>query len=431
MVACSQVCVRRLAKGSWAVQMQFWRFLANERVTTEKVIEGWSERTREAAAGRHVLAIQDTSEIKFATTPDNRRGLGKIKKGNAFGVLLHAMIGVDANSGSLLGLVSGKVWSRAGDTATSHAKRTLEDKESGRWISTAAATEAVLSEAARITVVHDREGEFYANWASYAHADGTGGRVHQLTRMMTDHALLKGGTVRTSVAALPAAGKGTIELRERTNRAARTAHVVLRFGAVDLKRPRNTPEKGLPASVRVQVVEIAEPHPPKDAEPVHWILLTTHAIETAADAWRVVGWYRQRWTIEQLFRTLKLQGLRIEDSQLASADRLCKLVAIAAKAAAITLQLVQARHGRGSDPARLSFTPHEIKVLVALNQRMQGRTARQKNPYPPDSLAWAAWIVAKLGGWHEYEAKPPGPITMHHGLTYFRTFAAGCELQLA
>jgi len=40
--------------------------------------------------------------------------------------------------------------------------------------------------------------------------------------------------------------------------------------------------------------------------------LTTHAIEDAAMAWRVVGWYRQRWTIEQFFRTLKQQGLQLE-----------------------------------------------------------------------------------------------------------------------
>ena len=56
--------------------MQFWRFVANDRVTVDKLIAGWSERTRGAAAGRHVLAIQDTSEIKFATTKDDRRGLG-------------------------------------------------------------------------------------------------------------------------------------------------------------------------------------------------------------------------------------------------------------------------------------------------------------------------------------------------------------------
>src|SRR5215813_4558280 len=137
MVACTNVCVRRLAQGSWAAQMRFWRFLANERVTVEKLIEGWSGRTQVAAAGRHVLAIQDTSEIRFATTPENRRGLGKVKKGNSHGVLMHAMIGVDADSGALLGLVGGRIWTRKGDVETPHAKRRLTDKESARWVVTA------------------------------------------------------------------------------------------------------------------------------------------------------------------------------------------------------------------------------------------------------------------------------------------------------
>ena len=42
---------------------------------------------------------------------------------------------------------------------------------------------------------------------------------------------------------------------------------------------------------------------------------------------------------------MKTQGLRIEDSQLESAERLMKMVAIAARAAAIVIQLVQARNG--------------------------------------------------------------------------------------
>ena len=68
MVACATVCVRRLAQGRWSAQMRFWRFLANDRVTPDKLIEGWSEQTQLAAAGRHVLAIQDTSALKFTTT---------------------------------------------------------------------------------------------------------------------------------------------------------------------------------------------------------------------------------------------------------------------------------------------------------------------------------------------------------------------------
>jgi hypothetical protein len=72
----------------------------------------------------------------------------------------------------------------------------------------------------------------------------------------------------------------------------------------------------LPESVQLSFVEVVEPHPPKGAEPVHWLLLTTHALASAADAWQIVAWYKERWIIEQFFRSMKTQGLRIEDSQL-------------------------------------------------------------------------------------------------------------------
>src|SRR5882757_6975111 len=420
MVTCADVCVRRLAQGCWSTQMRFWRFRDNERVTVDKLIEGWSDLTPSAAAGRHVLAIQDTSDIKFATAPDNRRGLGKVGKGNVHGVRLHAMLAVDADDGALLGLVGGQVVTRQGDVGTSHAKRTLTDKESSRWVSTAERAKEVLAQAATITIVNDREGDFYAHWS---HTPGA--NVHLLTRLMNDHAVAEGGTVRSVIARKPVAGKAVIELRERINRRPRAAHLSIRFGSMTLQRPRNTIEKGLPATIQVSVVELREPRPPKDAEPVHWILLTTHAIETLDQAWQIVRCYQQRWIIEQFFRTLKLQGLRIEDSQLASADRLCKLVALAAKAAAIVMQLVQARDGRDTQPASLAFNQEEIKLIAILNQRMQGSTARQKNPHLNNTLAWAAWVIAKLGGWHQYEAKPPGPVTFHNGLATFRTFFQG------
>lgn len=423
VVARSTVCLRQVAQGDSAKNMQFWRFVSNPRVSVDKLIAGWSERTREAVVGRHVLAIQDTSELKFATTEDDRRGLGKVKKGSAYGALLHAMIGVDADSGVLLGLVGGRIWTRQGDVEIPHAERPLEEKESERWVDTAKQAKESLAGAAMITLVADRESEFYANWALSPAAN-----VHMLARLMKDRAVVKGGTVRKALSRLPVAARAVIELRERPDRSARTAHLSLRFGSMELRRPRNTIEKGLPANIPVKVVEVVEPNPPNNAEPVHWILLTTHDVSTLEQAWQIVGWYRQRWIIEQFFRTMKSQGLRIEDSQLTTADGLCKLIAIAAGAAAIVMQLVQARDGKDTQPASLAFTEHEIKLIALINQRIQGKTVRQKNPHSPDSLAWAAWVIAKLGGWHEYEAKPPGPITFHNGLTAFRAAASILKL---
>jgi hypothetical protein len=425
MVARQDICLRRLSEGERAQEVGFHRLLANDKVTVERLIEGWSEQTVLAVAGRHVLAIQDTSEITFATTPKRRRGLGEIGKGRGRGLLVHAMVAVDAASGSCLGLVAGRVYTRHGRVKTPHAKRSLKDKESRRWIDTASQAKTVLAKAATVTIVADRESDIYAEWATLP-----GGNIHLLTRVMHDRAVADGGTVYRVMATLPFGATRSLDLLATHKRAARRTKVSLRFGKVEVCRPSGPDAKDLPKTVSLTCVEVVELHPPEGVEAIHWRLLTTHHIPDVVAAWQIVDWYRLRWTIEQLFRLMKTHGLRIEDSQLASAEVLIKLAAIATKAAAAILQLVQARDGKGGEPAGNAFSTSDIAVLDSLNARYQGRTALQRNPHPRHSLAWAAWIIARLGGWNGYpSSKPPGPITLRHGLEYFQAIAKGWVLR--
>ena len=88
MVMRQSICLRRLGEGSRAREVGFGRLLANDKVTVERLIEGWNIQTRCAIAGRHVLAIQDTTEINFRTTKDRQRGLGEIGKGIGKGIFL-------------------------------------------------------------------------------------------------------------------------------------------------------------------------------------------------------------------------------------------------------------------------------------------------------------------------------------------------------
>jgi hypothetical protein len=413
-----------LARGRRGQVVGFCRFLANGRVTVESLIAGWGTAASIACAGRHVLAIQDTSELNFATTAEHRRGLGEIGKGVGRGLLLHAMLGMDADTGGVLGLVAGRIWTRAGRASVPHGKRPLSEKESERWLSTAEAAKPVLAAARMVTEISDREGDLYAKWARTP-----GSNFHLLCRAMSDRRIKEGGGRLSSAPLLPA-GTADIELRARPGRPARKAKLVVRFGQVSLKRPDERIEKGLPATVQVSLVEVAEEDAPTGAEPIVWRLLTTHPVEDAAMAWRVVSWYRLRWTIEQLFRTLKQQGLQIEDSQVETAERLIKLTAIAARAACVIMQLVQARDGKSAQSADVAFTPAEVQTLHALLPELEGATALQKNPHPPNSLAWAAWIIAKLGGWDGYpKSKPPGPITFGHGLQYFQAVAHGRSIR--
>ncbi|MGL3105893.1 hypothetical protein [Bradyrhizobium sp. BR 1432] len=93
MVVGKTVCLRQLSRGNRALEVRFNRFLGHDKVTVERIIESWSESTVAAVEGRHVLAIQDTSEIHFNTTPQRRRGLGEIGKGNNHGVLAASAAG--------------------------------------------------------------------------------------------------------------------------------------------------------------------------------------------------------------------------------------------------------------------------------------------------------------------------------------------------
>jgi hypothetical protein len=422
MATHQSVCVRRLAAGSRSGIVGFGRFLANPKVTTEALIEGWSVGASKACQGRHVLAIQDTSEITFATTPERDRGLGKIGKGGGRGVLLHPMLALDAGSGALLGLVTGRIWTRDGQVQRPHAERPLAEKESERGLTVAEAAKARLADAAMVTEISDREGDIYLKWASLP-----GPAFHMLTRAMTDRKIKEGGG-KLSSAPLNAGGAASVTIRAQPGREARAARLDLGYGQVTLKRPHSA-GKEAPKHLTVSLVEVREIDPPAGVKPILWRLLTTHPVEDAAKAWQVVAWYQQRWVIEQFFRTLKQQGLQLEDSQVETAERLLKLTAVAASAAALIMQLVQARDG-SAQSAEIAFTPAEIDTLRALIPRLEGRTALQKNPHPEGSLAWAGWAIAKLGGWDGYpKSKPPGPITFRHGLQSFRSLAQGWSLR--
>lgn len=424
MVAGKDVCLRRLSKGDRALEVRFNRFLGNAKVTAERIIGSWGESTVAAVAGRHVLAIQDTSEIHFNTAPQRRRGLGEIGKGNNHGVLLHPMLAVDADNGNCLGLLSGKIWTRKGRRTVSHDLRDLSDKESQRWIETALASKPLLAGAAMVTFIGDRENDIFAFYISV-----TDEQCHALVRNMHDRKLANGTGLYAAIECIPVQDRRPIRLPARAQRPERPALLELRFGTVALARPQTKFLRHLPKSLSLTVIDVREINPPADVEPLHWRLLTTHRLANAQDAWQIVEWYKQRWIIEQFFRVLKTQGFRLEDSQIGTADRLLKLVAIAAKAAIITVQLLQARDG-GQQPAHIAFNASEVAALTALNQQIEARSKRLRNPHPPDGLPWAAWIIGRLGGWDGYQSsKPPGPITFKSGLEYFYAVAAGWSLR--
>lgn len=190
----------------------------------------------------------------------------------------------------------------------------------------------------------------------------------------------------------------------------------MRFATMTLARPNRRFRAGLPDGVEVQLVDVREIVPPGGVQGVHWRLLSTQPVEDAAQAWALVDRYRKRWAIEQMFRTLKTQGFDIEGVRIEAPPPRDKLITAALIAAVAIQQLVHARDG-GPGPLRPctdAFEPEDIPLLEAFCAKLEGKTHRQKNPHPKGSLAYAAWVCARLGGWTGYYGKP-GPVVMLQG----------------
>lgn len=426
MISRQDVCLRRLADGR-AQEVQFGRWLANDKVTPDALLANAYARTAAVAAGRHVLAIQDTSELNYQAHVGRVSGLGMVGNGSDAGLFVHPLLAVDADNGVCLGLAHLHQWKRMAKADPHYQRLPIEDKESYRWLQVAQAGKQCLREAAMVTVVADRESDIYEEWTRLPDA-----RTHLLTRACHDRNLAAGGKLYAWLDAQPIQGHHEFDVPARLGkRSAHRARLSVRFGRVAIKRPNNCSDPHAPKQIELSVIEVKElPNSViGNEEPIHWRLITTHPITCLEDALRCVGWYRQRWNIEQLFRTLKKQGLKIESSQVETAEGLSKLVCLALQAAVRILQLTLARDGGNDAPASNVFDEQEIKVLRRILPTLEGKTQKQKNPHQPGSLAQAAWVVARLGGWKGYasEAKS-GPITMCHGLQRLEAICHGWHL---
>jgi hypothetical protein len=418
------VSVRKLGDGR-AEQVKFRRFLSNDSVTVEEMVSYRAVLAARAAVGRHVLAIQDTSEINYEAQRGRKRELGTVGNGTDVGLFVHPILGIDAHTEQCFGLLHAQVWRRRKRKTTNYKHLPIEAKESYRWLKGATQAKARLAEASMVTIMDDREGDIYEKWARLPDH-----QTHLLTRAAQNRSLAGGGTLFPTLAGFPEAHRYLLDVSAQPGkRSARQACIAVRFGSVRIRRSSCSDPKA-PEEIELYAVEARELDPPRGEKPICWRLVTTHTVETVAQALRVIGWYRLRWHIEQLFRTLKRQGLGIEQSVIEDGVALEKLAMIALIGACITMQLVLARAADGQDaPAERVFDEEEIETLHALQSKLQGRTAKQKNPYHPGTLAWAAWTIARLGGWTGYESeRSTGPITMRDGLQRFNSLVDGYRL---
>jgi IS4 transposase len=428
LVARPGSCVRRLA-GTRAREIQFTRLLRNASVTATEMAAHAAERTAARAARRDVVVIQDTSELALGGRRAKASGYGPVGKGGALrGLLLHAVLAVDAGTGGVLGLVDAKVWNRRGGKVTDRRSRKTSNKESQRWLDGTMRAGEVLAAANSITGVSDRESDIYEHFARRP------SHVHLIVRACQNRTIETGDADQTNllfahVDSLPEQGRIEVKIPAAPGRKARTAELAIRFSRVVLCKPLHGAAPDLPATIALTVADVRETSTPQDGKPIHWRLLTTHTVANLGEACRIVDLYRMRWTIEEFFHTLKTAGFNIEAADIGDPKVMIKFVTAATVATVTVMQLVKARDGTTGQSLADAFDPADQPILEAVSARLQGKTERQKNPHPKGSLAFAGWVIGRLGGWTGYYGKP-GPRVMRQGLDDFQRIKYGTSLKL-
>lgn len=407
------VCIKALG-GNRATEVAFNRFLGNKNIELEAISDALAKKTNETCSGRsHVLCLQDTVQLTYPTQAIKKNNFGPTGDRDTKGLFVHPGVIVDASNRDVLGVSSIITWCRDELLAEQSKKkpRGIEEKESIRWIDTAMNAKKNISEVKMITVVGDRESDIFEVFERVPDK-----RTHLIVRASHDRILEGGEKISECLSGIDSAGTHEIELPAITGkRKARKATLSIKYTKISMCKKGS--EKPLSIfCVCAREISIV----PKGETAISWVLLTTHVVDSLGRAIQILTWYTWRWIIEQIFRTMKNKGLKIEDSQIEDPKKLQVLSMLCIATAIKVMLLVESRDGGNNRAASDLFTKEEIALLFLICKKLEGKTAKQKNLYEKDTMAWAAWIVARVGGWNGYRSEsPPGPIVMLRGLQKF------------
>lgn len=424
MLSKQTVILNRLAEGRKDL-LAYHRFFNNEKVDTKKLIESITHDCSKQVEGRRLICLEDTTEYNF------QHHFKRIKKGELgptgndkdIGFFAHPTLVLDADLDVCLGFSHLELWHRdfnkQNKDERGYKSLPIEEKESYRWLSSCEKSKQRLKGSTHITFIADREADIYELWERIPDGD-----TDLIIRCRTDRKLYQEDqTLFTKVSSQPALGSYRFMVKEnqKKGRSKHEAELEVRSAKVKINRPAKVKGQYLDY-LELTVVEAREKDSTVKAgePPVHWYLLTTKSVNTFEEGRAIVSDYSKRWQIEQLFRISKHQGLDMEASQMETGKALMNLCVMALQVAMKVLQLTQMRDGSADVPAELAFTKEQVSVLEKVERKYEGKTEKQKNPHVKHTLSWAAWIIARLGGWKGYRTQStPGPITFHRGVLEF------------
>jgi hypothetical protein len=404
----------------WAAVKAAYRFLSNPRVSEEGILCGHFEctRSRVQQTSGPVLVLHDTTEFSYQRESAAALGLlhrqklnrgGRLRPYTTCGLQMHSSMAVTLD-GLPLGLTAVKFWTRSKFKDCNALKRKInptrvpiEEKESYRWLENLRQSAELLGDPARCVHIGDREADIFELFCTAVEA-----RTHFVFRTCADRlAGERGLTVAAEMQMPDACALRRLQI-QTADGALETVLMEVRYRRLTVHPPIGK-EKRWP-SLELTVIHAIECGEPAGREPVQWKLLTSLPVHSVEQAMEKLRWYALRWKIEVFHKILK-SGCKAEESQLRTAERLVKLIAVFCIVSwRIFWMTMLQRTDPGAD-ADLALTEDECEALKHAfpSKPAAGKKRRTLSEY--------LLCIARLGGWLARKSDPPpGNLVMWRGL---------------
>jgi hypothetical protein len=372
--------------GTWAQAKGAYGLIEHKEapMTLQNVLAAHAEATAARMAAEPVVLLpQDTTTLNFSGLKATS-GLGPIGEGKTRGLWLHTMLAFRSD-GVPLGVLDAQCWARPEEpAATGQARsrnvKSIDEKESLRWLEglQCAAQMARRMPHTQLVVITDREGDLYELHDAVQVGPAN---LHTLIRAQHDRTLLGHQKLWALLEAQPVAQRRTLIRPRGPGIASYQAEVELRFAPITIEAPHVGCKKGWPP-LQLWAVFVREVGAPAGVEPLEWMLLCDHPIESAPQAWEQVQRYRARWGIEEWHRVLKT-GCCAEQREFSTAEHLQRVLAFDLIVAWRVLACLKLSRALPQLPARLLYTAAELDVLCSLFKK----TSSGPNPFAANARA--------------------------------------------
>jgi Transposase Tn5 dimerisation domain len=423
----------------------FYRFMASEFTTPTRLFSGHLQATlKRCEQQQAILVVQDTSEGDLSHLRATE-GLGPIGNGRGRGFFFHTALAVSADEHhQLLGVLHQRTWVRPPGKSKRQRMTAAERKrqpncESQKWAQTARASHDVVvaskealvrAQAVRLIHVADREGDVYDFFSEIEQmGDSCVIRLVQNRRLEDEPKEGAEPELATKLMARvrqsAVVDTTTVSVRASKQHTEHEAVVELRACTLTLRPPQGN--KGSP--LKVNVVEVWEPNPPKGSQPLRWCLLTREPVETKEQVRFVVDSYGARWLIEEFHKGLKT-GCGLEERQFKHVDSFLNFLALASVATCSLLALRATARKPHPLPASQVLTEVQLQVLRALRPKlppeptardamrqvamMGGFLGRASDGEPGWQTMWRGWreLLAAEQGWRAAKGLPVDPTAL-------------------